>query len=68
MLFEPHVFYRLLGKGAKRDAAVSAGLAYPKWGMKPYARLLVCIAKKRQSVSAIIDGHEMARPAFVSFG
>ncbi|WP_292668196.1 N-acetylmuramidase domain-containing protein, partial [Mesorhizobium sp.] len=38
MLFEPHVFYRLLGKGAKRDAAVKAGLAYPKWGMQPYPR------------------------------
>ncbi|WP_181171853.1 N-acetylmuramidase domain-containing protein [Mesorhizobium sp. B2-5-11] len=38
MLFEPHVFYRLLGKGAKRDAAVKAGLAYPKWGMKPYPK------------------------------
>jgi peptidoglycan hydrolase-like protein with peptidoglycan-binding domain len=38
MLFEPHVLYRLLGKGAKRDAAVSAGLAYPKWGMKPYPK------------------------------
>lgn len=30
MLFEPHVFYRNL-KGAKRDAAVRAGLAYPNW-------------------------------------
>ncbi|WP_181592020.1 N-acetylmuramidase domain-containing protein [Mesorhizobium atlanticum] len=38
MLFEPHVFYRLLGKGSKRDAAVSAGLAYPKWGAKPYPK------------------------------
>ncbi|RWM13717.1 MAG: DUF3380 domain-containing protein [Mesorhizobium sp.] len=38
MLFEPHVFYRLLGKGAKRDAAAKAGLAYPKWGMQPYPR------------------------------
>ncbi|TPN43195.1 N-acetylmuramidase domain-containing protein [Mesorhizobium sp. B1-1-7] len=38
MLFEPHVFYRLLGKGAKRDAAVKAGLAYPKWGAKPYPK------------------------------
>lgn len=27
MLFEPHVFYRLLGKGAKRDRAVKEGLA-----------------------------------------
>ncbi|TIP49653.1 MAG: N-acetylmuramidase family protein [Mesorhizobium sp.] len=36
MLFEPHVFYGMLGKGAKRDAAVAQGLAYPKWGEKPY--------------------------------
>lgn len=38
MLFEPHVFYRLLGPGPKRDAAVKAGLAYPKWGEKPYPK------------------------------
>jgi hypothetical protein len=31
MLFEPHVFWRELGPGAKRDKAVAAGLAYPKW-------------------------------------
>lgn len=31
MLFEPHVFWRELGKGAKRDAAAKAGLAYAKW-------------------------------------
>lgn len=31
MLFEPHVFYRQLGAGAKRDRAVAAGLAYQKW-------------------------------------
>jgi hypothetical protein len=30
MLFEPHVFYRNLS-GPQRDAAVKAGLAYPKW-------------------------------------
>lgn len=36
MLFEPHVFYAMLGKGAKRDKAVAQGLAYPKWGEKPY--------------------------------
>lgn len=30
MLFEPHVFYRNL-RGAKRDLAVSRGLAYAKW-------------------------------------
>lgn len=31
MLFEPHVFYRHLGAGAKRDRAVSLGIAYAKW-------------------------------------
>lgn len=30
MLFEPHVLYRNLS-GAKRDAAVKAGVAYAKW-------------------------------------
>lgn len=37
MLFEPHRFYAKL-KGAKRDQAVKAGLAYPKWGTKPYPK------------------------------
>lgn len=36
MLFEPHVFYRLLGPGDTRDAAVQAGLAYENWGEQPY--------------------------------
>lgn len=31
MLFEPHIFYRLLGPGPKRDRAVREGLAWPKW-------------------------------------
>lgn len=35
VLPEPHYFYKLLS-GAKRDQAVAAGLAYPKWGTKPY--------------------------------
>ena len=38
MLFEPHRFYAVLGAGPKRDAAVRAGLAYPRWGEKPYPR------------------------------
>lgn len=37
ILFEPHVFYRNLS-GAKRARAVKEGLAYPKWGEKPYPR------------------------------
>ncbi|AGB45134.1 hypothetical protein Mesau_02727 [Mesorhizobium australicum WSM2073] len=35
ILFEPHVFYRNLAPGA-RFLAVKQGLAYPKWGDKPY--------------------------------
>ncbi len=31
MLFEPHIFYRELGPGPKRDKAVQLGLAYPRW-------------------------------------
>lgn len=31
MLFEPHIFYRELGAGKKRDQAVKEGLAYAKW-------------------------------------
>jgi hypothetical protein len=38
MLFEPHVFWRELGKGAKRDKAVRLGLAYQKWGAEPYPK------------------------------
>lgn len=31
MLFEPHVFYRELGPGKKRERAVKEGLAYARW-------------------------------------
>jgi hypothetical protein len=49
MLFEPHIFYRELGAGAKRNRAVSEGLAYAKWkpGAYPsdsYPRLTAAIA------------------------
>lgn len=37
-LFEPHVFYRELGKGGLRDHAVREGLAYASWGAKPYPK------------------------------
>lgn len=37
ILTEPHVFYKRLSKG-KREAAVKAGLAYSKWGTRPYPR------------------------------
>lgn len=35
MLSEPHAFHRNL-TGAKRGRAVKEGLAYAKWGQKPY--------------------------------
>jgi hypothetical protein len=35
MLFEPHVFWRELGD-AKRRLAETQGLAYAKWGTRPY--------------------------------
>lgn len=38
MLFEPHVFDRQLGPGDKRDRARAAGIAYPRWGAKPYPK------------------------------
>lgn len=38
MLYEPHVFWRLLGPGEKRNAAVKKGLAYEKWGTMAYPR------------------------------
>ena len=37
ILFEPHVFYRNL-RGTKRRQAVEAGLAYLKWGERPYPK------------------------------
>lgn len=36
MLFEPHVFWRELGSGEKRDEAVRQGLAYAKWAPGRY--------------------------------
>jgi len=37
MLFEPHVFFRNLA-GKERDRAVAAGIAYARWGEKPYPK------------------------------
>jgi hypothetical protein len=49
MLFEPHIFWRELGPGPKRDRAVKMGLAYPQWqaGRYPadsYPRLEMAMA------------------------
>lgn len=37
ILFEPHVFYRVLGE-PQRSRAAREGLAYPRWGERPYPR------------------------------
>src|SRR5262249_36898678 len=39
ILFEPHIFYKQLGPGPKRDRAVKEGLAYKNQGTKPYPPL-----------------------------
>lgn len=36
-LFEPHIFYQLLSQD-KRQTAVTAGLAYRRWGTRPYPK------------------------------
>lgn len=38
ILNEPHIFYRQLGQGSKRDRAVAQGLAYKVWRTKPYLK------------------------------
>ena len=38
MLYEPHVAFRAATSNAVRDKLVKAGLAYPKWGTKPYPK------------------------------
>jgi len=37
ILFEPHVFYRVLAEPQRRRA-IRAGLAYPRWGERPYPK------------------------------
>ena len=37
ILFEPHIFWRLLDPEDREDAR-SEGLAYPKWGEQPYPK------------------------------
>lgn len=38
MLYEPHIAYRVAPTRTIRDKLVKAGLAYVKWGTKPYPR------------------------------
>lgn len=68
ILFEPHVFYRNLPAGARRDRAVKAGLAYKAWrrGNYPtgsaikrqdsnYARLAAAIEIDREAAYRAIS-------------
>lgn len=68
ILFEPHVFYRNLVAGARRDRAVKAGLAYQAWrrGNYPtgsaikrqdgnYARLAAAIEIDREAAYRAIS-------------
>jgi hypothetical protein len=50
LLFEPHIFYRQLGPGPKRDEAVRKGLAYAKAGSRPYPPL----SKRYDQIAAAI--------------
>ncbi len=53
MLFEPHIFWRQLGPGPKRDLASKQGLAYPTWKRDypadSYPRLLRAITIDREA-------------------
>jgi hypothetical protein len=54
MLFEPHIFYRLLGKGAARDRAVKEGLAYAKWTPGKYPKDSYTRLQKAMAINATI--------------
>jgi hypothetical protein len=53
MLFEPHIFWRELGKGPNRDKAAAQGLAYAKWSKKypsdSYPRLIAAMKIDRNA-------------------
>lgn len=54
MLFEPHILYRELGAGSKRDRAIQDGLACRKWGE---------IAYPRDSYPRLLEAMEIDRDA-----
>jgi hypothetical protein len=64
ILNEPHVFYRNLS-GAKRDQAVARGLAYRRWGEKPYPRTQ---AERYEWLAAAIEIDEAAGLKSCSWG
>lgn len=64
LLFEPHVFYKQLGPGPKRDQAVKQGLAYAKAGARPYPPL----SKRYDQIAAAIAIDENAALNSASWG
>lgn len=54
MLFEPHIFYKLLGPGKARDKAVKAGVAYAKWKSTGYPKDSYGRLKKAMAINATI--------------
>lgn len=53
MLYEPHVFYRNCKDPKKLDEAIKSGVAYQKWGTKPYPS----DSYSRLAVAVQIDEH-----------
>jgi hypothetical protein len=64
LLFEPHIFYKQLGPGRKRDEAVRRGLAYPKAGTRPYPPL----SKRYDQISEAMAIDEVAALNSASWG
>jgi hypothetical protein len=64
ILFEPHIFYKQLGPGVKRDQAVKEGLAYKKQGTKPYPPL----SKRYDQIARAIAIDETAALNSASWG
>ena len=64
LLFEPHIFYRQLGPGPKREEAVRQGLAYAKAGTRRYPPL----SKRYDQISAAIAIDETAALNSASWG
>jgi peptidoglycan hydrolase-like protein with peptidoglycan-binding domain len=65
MLPEPHVFFRELGKGDKQNRAVKQGLAYRRWGTKPYPR---SVQERYDRLSAMMEIDEEAALRSCSWG
>jgi hypothetical protein len=64
LLFEPHIFYKQLGPGPKRDEAVRRGLACPRAGTQTYPPL----SKRYDQISEAMDIDKVAALNSASWG